>query len=96
MTENGKLTGIADGLHFVHVKVVYNAVKASVEVVEQVHHLERGADTGNLGEANNVTEVDGDTVKRFSCNVLPLFQLLSNLLWQHTFGGGGVGVRNHE
>lgn len=84
--KNGKLTGIADGLHFVHVKVVNNAVKADVKVIEEVHHLEGSAGTGNLGKPNNVTEVDGDAVKRFSCNVLPMFQLLSNLFWQHTLG----------
>ena len=62
-TSSRKLTGIANGLHFIHVEVVNDAVKAGVKVVKEVNHLKGSASTGYLGEANNVTEVDGDTVK---------------------------------
>ena len=53
--QSGKPTGISDGLDFVDIKVVDDGIKAGVEVIEEVHHLEGSAVPGNLGEANNVT-----------------------------------------
>ena len=48
-------TGISNGLHLVHVKVVNDGIKTGVEVVQQIHHLEGGAAPSNLCEPNNVT-----------------------------------------
>ena len=49
------LTGISNGLNFVHVKVVDNGIKAGVEVIEEVNHLQWGAGPSNACEPNNVT-----------------------------------------
>lgn len=51
------LTGVADGLHLVHVIVVNDVVKGCVELVEEVHHLVRRAAAGQLSEANDVAVV---------------------------------------
>lgn len=51
------LTGISNGLHFVHIKVIHDGIKTGVEVVEQVHHLQWSAGPSNTGEAYNVTVV---------------------------------------
>ena len=48
-------TGISNGFDFVNVKVVDDGIKAGVQIVEQVYHLEGSATTSNLGESNNVT-----------------------------------------
>lgn len=48
-------TGVSNGLHLVHVKVVNDGIKTGVEVVQQIHHLEGGAAPSNLCEPNNVT-----------------------------------------
>lgn len=49
------LTSITNGLNFVHVIVVNNVIKRGVELVEEVHHLVRGAGARQLREAHDVT-----------------------------------------
>lgn len=39
----GHHVGIPDGLHFVSVVVFQDGVEQSVEIVEEIHHLERSA-----------------------------------------------------
>lgn len=49
------LTSVTDGLYFVDIIVVNNVIECGVELVEEVHHLVRGAGTRQLREAYNVT-----------------------------------------
>ena len=55
----GGLTGISNGLHLVHIKVVDNGIKTGVEVIEKVNHLQRSAGSSNTCEPHNVTESEG-------------------------------------
>lgn len=48
------LTSVTDGLNFVHVIVVNDVIECGVELVEEVHHLVRGAGTRQLREAHDV------------------------------------------
>lgn len=48
------LTSVTDGLHFVDVIVVNDVIECGVELVEEVHHLVRGAGTRELREAHDV------------------------------------------
>ena len=75
------LTGVSDSLNFVDIEMVDNTIKTRVEIIEQVHHLQRSAAPGNLSEPNNVTEVDSDALKALSSHRLSLLQLLNNSFW---------------
>ena len=56
--------GVADRLHLVHVEVGEDLVEHGVQVVEKLHDLDGRAECRDGGEADDVAEVDGDTVER--------------------------------
>ena len=62
---------------------VDDGVEARVEIVEEVDHLEGGGIRGHVGEAYDVTEVDGDTVEVLSNHGVANLQLVSNSPGQH-------------
>lgn len=49
------LTSITNCLNFVDIIVVNDVIECGVELVEEVHHLVRGAGTRQLREAHDVT-----------------------------------------
>lgn len=53
-----------------------DAVKECVEIVEEVDHLERRALRRQVGEVDNVREIDGHCVKPLSSYRLPMLQIL--------------------
>ena len=70
-------TGVSNGLHLVHVKVVNDGIKTGVEVVQQIHHLEGGAAPSNLCEPNNVTgRGEG---KEVSCIDIHMYSQLTSI-----------------
>lgn len=56
MNDPAVLTSISNGFHLVHIIVVDDVVKCSVEFVEEVHHLMGGAGAWQLSEAHNITK----------------------------------------
>ena len=65
-------------MHLVYVVVCGDGVETSVEVVEQVHHLERRAGGRQRGEAHNVAEVDGHRFERLGYHRLALDQIVGH------------------
>lgn len=51
------LTGVTNRLHFVDVIIVNDVIECGVELVEEVHHLVRGAGTRQLSEAHDITAI---------------------------------------
>lgn len=60
--------------YLVDVVVVYDVIKAFVDVIEHVHHLHGGAVLADGGEAHDVAEVNGDLLVQFWLHDALLFQ----------------------
>ncbi len=67
----------------VQVKRVIWETYSPVQMVEEVDDLVRGAARGQLREADNITEVDGDAVVVLRLHAAPELQLLRHRLGQH-------------
>lgn len=79
MNDPAVLTSISNGFHLVHIIVVDDVVKCSVEFVEEVHHLMGGAGAWQLSEAHNITK---DEQMRTDEQVSPLAKfIIYILLW---------------
>ena len=52
--------GVPDSLHLVDVVVLDDGVKQSVEIIQHLEYLSGLAGRGEVGEADDVAEVDGD------------------------------------
>lgn len=52
---NCERTCISDGLHLVDIKVIDDGIETSVEIIQQVNHLQWCTVTSNPGEPHNVT-----------------------------------------
>lgn len=50
------LTGVPDCFHFIDVIVVDDVIKGSVEFIEEVDDLIRGAGAGQLCKTHDITE----------------------------------------
>ena len=70
--------GVADRFDLVHIVAADDLVEAGVKVVQQGDHLKRRALEAQLGEANNVTEVNGHVLVRFGLDLLSAFELICN------------------
>ena len=84
-TTNPELTSISNGLNLVDIKVINDSIKAGVKIIQKVNNLQWSTVSGNLGETNNITEVDGNTFKALSTDSLSLKQLVGNGSRKHTF-----------
>lgn len=75
------LTSVTDGLYLVDIIVVNNVVECGVELVEEVHHLMRGAGTRQLREAYNVT-VTGKIQLILTCSDVQTSLKTTGILFQ--------------
>lgn len=59
------ITAQGTSAHLVYIMALYRVVKQAVQVVEELHHLQGGAEGTQLCEPHDVREEDGDRLKVF-------------------------------
>ena len=72
------LTHTQTNKYLVNIVFADDVVTLSVQSIEQLYNLYWRDLRTYCSEADNIGEVDGDSVKNFCFNVLPCFQVISN------------------